>query len=103
MESPSHAPPVNESILLNLLRTRTDKKDTLVYAHAASETQNTINENYQSSSSRGKLSPSQAAPGFLEVQIKSFHMLQIHHILTIIYLLRSSLGLKAAPLVYYRT
>lgn len=53
----------NESILLNLLRTRSNKKDTLVYAHAAAETQNTINESYHPTSNKG----GQTEAGYLEV------------------------------------
>lgn len=59
------------SVLLNLLTTRADKRDTIVFAHAAAETQSTLGESYQSQllarTGGQQASPSQAAPGFLEV------------------------------------
>lgn len=59
-------PPHDSSLLLSMLMERADKRDTVVYAHAAAETQNTINEFYTTSKAQ---SPGHhaAQSGFLEV------------------------------------
>lgn len=74
--SPKSRPPekTGKSLLLNLLTTRTDRRDTKVFAHAAAETQNAINDTYSATtrmlaigSGGGQQQQATEAPGFLEV------------------------------------
>mmetsp|Transcript_34236 Transcript_34236/g.75969 ORF Transcript_34236/g.75969 Transcript_34236/m.75969 type:complete len:325 (-) Transcript_34236:581-1555(-) len=61
---------VDNSVLLNLLTSRQERKDTRVFAHAAAETQIAINDTYQSRPSTRAGHPvngNPQEPGFLEV------------------------------------
>uniref|UniRef100_A0A7R9YQV2 Translin-associated factor X-interacting protein 1 N-terminal domain-containing protein n=1 Tax=Chlamydomonas euryale TaxID=1486919 RepID=A0A7R9YQV2_9CHLO len=55
----------HESVLLQLLTERQDRKDTRVFAHAAAETQTVIKDVYKPESRGG--APQAQEPGFLEV------------------------------------